>query len=79
MKNKLQILAALGMMSAMTTGSTYGRGSNDGSIGNGVPDNKPKIIPKGCKEYTFYGVTVVALNRKSAKKKAAKLVSNIKR
>jgi hypothetical protein len=30
------------------------------------------VIPKGCSEYTFYGITVIAINEKSARKKCAK-------
>jgi hypothetical protein len=43
--------------------------------GHGVPDEKPEVIPNGCQKYTFYGYTVVALNKKSAKKKCAKLAN----
>lgn len=35
------------------------------------PDPKPPI-PKGCKEYTIDGVTVVAISEKSARKKVAR-------
>lgn len=39
-------------------------------------DDKPKavkkVIPKGCKEYTHRGVTVVAISEKSAIKKINK-------
>lgn len=35
---------------------------------------KKKPIPKGCKEYTFCGVTVIALNEKSARKKIEKIL-----
>lgn len=37
------------------------------------PNFKPKPIPKGCKEFTIDGFTVVALNEKSAKRKIDKL------
>lgn len=35
------------------------------------PVNKP--IPAGCKEYTFYGHTVIASNEKNAIRKCKKL------
>lgn len=40
--------------------------------------NEPvdKVIPAGCKEYTFYGITVVAISEKSARKKIAKRLKN---
>jgi hypothetical protein len=72
MRSMKSILAlmSLGMMtSAMSKGSHF----NDGSFGHGVPEQKPKVIPKGCSEYTFYGFTVTALNEKSARKKCIKL------
>lgn len=77
MKNKLSVLAALGMMYAMTE-SPSSKGTNDGSYGHGIPDIKSKIIPKGCKEFKIHGHTVVALNKKSAFKKVKKLIENIK-
>ncbi|MEB0262907.1 hypothetical protein [Mucilaginibacter sp. 10I4] len=38
-------------------------------------DDKPvkKIIPKGCKEFTYYGHTVYALNEARAIKKCKKM------
>lgn len=45
---------------------------NDGSLGHGIPDNPKKIIPKGCKEYTYRGVTVISTSEKNAIKKINK-------
>lgn len=64
-------LFAMGMMvdTAMT--------QNDGNYRHCIPKYKPKIIPRGCKEFTFYGVTVVAINEKTAKKKCKKLSKHL--
>lgn len=35
-----------------------------------------KVIPKGCKEYTFDGINVIAISEKSAKKKIERLKKN---
>lgn len=39
---------------------------------------KPKPIPAGCKEYTFHGITVVAISEKSARKKIERRLKNAK-
>lgn len=72
MKKNIGMLLGLAAMSmSMVNSST--KGHNDGSYGHGVPDEKPEIIPNGCQKYTFYGHTVIAISKKSAKKKCAKL------
>jgi len=38
----------------------------------------PKVIPAGCKEYTFHGITVVAISEKSARKKIERRLKNVK-
>lgn len=38
----------------------------------------PKVIPKGCKEYTFHGITVIAVSEKSARKKIERRLKNAK-
>jgi len=35
-----------------------------------------KPVPKGCLEYSFFGVTVIALNEKSAIRKCQKKIEN---
>lgn len=30
---------------------------------------RKKVIPNGCQEYTFHGITVIAVSEKSARKK----------
>jgi len=35
-----------------------------------------KPVPKGCREYSFFGVTVIALNEKSAIRKCQKKTEN---
>lgn len=34
-----------------------------------------KVIPKGCREYTIRGISVVAISKKSALKKINKIIS----
>jgi hypothetical protein len=67
MKN-VAILYALAAMSM----SSKVQGGNDGSFGHGIPDEPKRVIPNGCKEYKFYGITVVATSEKKARKKAHK-------
>jgi len=73
-KNYGALLATLGMMAAM--------GNLDNNQGRqfDVQDVEPpkKVIPKGCKEYSLYGFTVIAINEKSARRKLDKLASNRK-
>ena len=38
----------------------------------------PKVIPAGCKEYTFHGMTVVAISEKPALKKIERKLKNAK-
>ena len=39
-----------------------------------APSKPKKVIPAGCKEYSFYGFDVVAISEKSARKKCKKLM-----
>jgi hypothetical protein len=70
-RSTLGALMALGLMSA--SANTWS-GTNDGSLGHGVPDKVKKVIPKGCKEYTMRGETVVATSEKRAWKKIDKIL-----
>lgn len=72
MNKKIQSLAALGFMLSMMENYSN-RGANYGSISHGVRAEKKKVIPKGCKEYTFYGFTVIAIGEKQAIRKCKKL------
>ena len=65
MKGKGILMAALAMaaMGGMMSTNTC----RDYDPEDTEPVKKP--IPAGCKEYTFYGVTVVAINENSARKK----------
>jgi hypothetical protein len=63
----LQVLMALGLMS-MGTASSAGSRYDPQDV---AP--VPKVIPAGCKEYTFQGYTVVAISEASARKKCNKL------
>jgi hypothetical protein len=71
----LSMLSIYAGLAEMGMSQTYSKKSNtnDGSYGHGVPDKAKKPIPNGCKEYYFYGYTVVAISEKSAEKKAYKL------
>lgn len=69
----LKSLLGLALIDVMMMGNQKTSDSNDGSFGHGIPDKKPKVIPKGCKEYTFYGITVVAISESSARKKCLKM------
>jgi len=77
MSNKriAMMMATMGLMSSMSFGSNQTSGSNDGSLGHGIPDNPKRVIPNGCKEYEFYGFKVVALSEKRARAKALKLLN----
>jgi len=57
------------------SGLIFSQNSNQGRFydpKDWIPKEPP--MPKGCQKYTFYGITVVALNSKSAKKKCARLL-----
>jgi hypothetical protein len=69
MKARMMMLMAVSM--AGMTGNSRNTRFSEAEILNSEPVKKP--IPNGCKEYTFYGHTVVALNEKSAIKKCKKL------
>lgn len=75
-KNIGLLLGVYGMLSAMEGASkpyfANTKGDNDGSYGHGMPDKPKKVIPAGCKEYTFSGITVIASSEKSARKKIQK-------
>lgn len=67
-KNAMLMALMLSSMGGMT-----GSGSNSPFDFDDEPiQPKKKPIPNGCKEYTFYGVTVVAINEASAIKKCKK-------
>lgn len=68
MSNKFSMLAAFAAVAMMTDTRDRGRYFNPEDI-----EPKKKPIPAGCKEYTFYGYTVVASNEKMAIKKCQKL------
>jgi hypothetical protein len=64
-------LALMAMFAAMSiTSKNQGRPFE-------LEDIEPpkKVIPNGCKEYSFYGHTVIAINEQSAIKKCKKLAS----
>lgn len=71
MKRDLQILSMLALFGAL----------DEPVVGGGKPSQfdpsdteQPKrVIPAGCKEYSFYGHTVIALNEKTARRKCKKL------
>lgn len=75
-KHLLGLLAIGAMMSYMEEYPFGSSGTNDGSINGGIPDKPKKIIPNGCKEYTFSGITVIASSEKSARKKIQKRLNN---
>lgn len=71
--NKKDKVIGMGMIATILAScSVYPNVHNDGSIGHGIPDNPKKIIPKGCKEYTYMGITVIATSKKNAIKKINK-------
>jgi len=68
------IKALAGLMAVMAmTGTLNNNGSNDGSIGHGIPDAPNKIIPKGCKLFNIKGIEVIALTKSRAVKKVKRL------
>jgi len=74
MNSKLRSqLLALSIMGAMiNSGDSMSRKSKHSDFYEDEPIKK--IIPKGCKEYSFYGFTVIAISEKSARKKCKKLM-----
>lgn len=64
--------AVIGLTSLMAMGMMSSRGYSRVTK-EIVKKNIKKPIPKGCQEFTIDGVTVIALNEKSALKKIAKL------
>lgn len=75
-KHILGLLAMSAMVSSMASGPFSSSGTNDVSINGGIPEKPKKVIPKGCKEYTFSGITVIASSEKSARKKIQKKLNN---
>lgn len=71
MKNKHAIGILLLLAATMPTAGSK-NGARIFDLNDSPPPKKP-IIPKGCKEYTFYGHTVIALNENRARKKCKKL------
>lgn len=69
MRNKSAILSMLAISSMM-----FAQSSNHGIALDTVKVDKEPPIPKGCQKYTYYGITVIAISAKSAKKKCAKLL-----
>lgn len=66
MNNKNKAVG-MGLLYAMLAGYSIKENIfNDGNMGHGIPDKPKKIIPKGCKEYTYKGITVVATSEKKA-------------
>ena len=75
-KNSILALASLlaGMDNSMDTMSMRGRNPITPEDIDVTPKTKP--IPKGCKVFEIEGVSIVALNEKSAMKKFNKLNKN---
>lgn len=64
-------LAMLGLLGAIFSEPSMNRGGNR----DWTPKPNPKPpIPKGCREYTIDGITVVAISEKHAIKKVAKRI-----
>lgn len=75
-KNSILALASLlaGMDNSMDTMSMLGRNPITPEDIDVKPKKKP--IPKGCKVFEIEGVSIVALNEKSAMKKFNKINKN---
>lgn len=67
-RSTIGILTALTAMYACYS-SISEKGTNDGSIGHGIPDKPKDVIPNGCKEYWIEGERIIAISEKSAVKK----------
>lgn len=72
MKGNKSALLALAMFAGLAQVAMTGNSRNYVFEEDEPATPKKKPIPNGCKEYTFYGVTVVALNEASAIKKCKK-------
>lgn len=68
MAKNQKTMAALLSIAAMTTHMSQPFSTPNVFID--IPKDPKKVIPNGCKEYTFHGITVIAMNEKSARKKA---------
>ena len=64
------LFMAMAMASLAYNGTTNNRISVDEILNK--PHQKNKIIPKGCSEYFINGESIIALNHKSALRKASK-------
>jgi len=64
MKNKAALLGLMAM--TMATDNRFGSQKSIEGIHN---PTKPKVIPKGCKKFSFDGFECIAINEKSASKK----------
>lgn len=75
MKSNLKSILALTSVMAAMGGLTGTMNGKQGREYDPKEDNIPKkkVIPNGCKEYSFYGHTVIAINENSAIKKCKKL------
>ena len=73
MRGALGILATYLAVAAQADPSGPRTGWNDGSYGHGIPDQPKRVIPKGCKLFRIYGVEIVAISEKSARKKYDKM------
>lgn len=66
---KAKSLALMGLAAAMFADPSMNRDNGR----EHTPKPSPKRpIPRGCKEYTIDGITVVAISEKSARKKVAR-------
>ena len=69
MKSKAGLLAFMAMATATNPNAFSSSVDPETLKGAKQIPKKPKIIPKGCKEFEFEGFKCIALNEKSALKK----------
>jgi hypothetical protein len=75
MKSKSALLAAMAMAALANPYSSFIEPKKIAGTKKHIPI-KPKVIPKGCKEFEFDGFKCIALNQKSANKKYQNYLTN---
>jgi len=72
----LKQILGLATLAALTRESNPFHRHEESTVEKKLNEPVDKVIPAGCKEYTFHGITVVAISEKSARKKIAKRLKN---
>lgn len=74
MKNAKHLTGAIAMMAMM---GSFGQPMSRFEEDEFEQKEVKKVIPKGCKEFTYKGITVIALSEKRAINKIEKLLKKL--